>query len=459
MYRDKRVLVSWYTDPKYIPPIVLSDRQITVGPQVRPDQIQAPFDGYTPIGRYDLLAALTTLRLPTEFDAIVVAADSSLTNLPLNLEAFDCPKIFFAGDTQHLRRPIHKLIEYAKAARYDFVISANNRQHLHWFSEAGFSNVAWLPGIKVRTRSRPFSPERKAQVCFVGRSGKYHARRAQFLAELKKRNSFPLAVMRGRPDDAADQYANHAVSLNYSLNGDLNMRVFEVLAAGGCLLTDRLSNQSGLSLLLKEGEEFIAYEDIDECTEQARFLLDHPETALAIARAGNAAFMSRLRPEQRVQQLFDWVFKGQLDSFFRVPDFSRPESGGPSLEDRIRIYEILQELHRTEMDPAALVMSNVPEIHILDALDLRHLKFAMVDEDVKPIHPKSNAITERCLMEGLRERRWDCLIAAEPKSGRISVITSPPREDAASWRQKIALSRLTEAVWRRVKAAVAWPRA
>ena len=422
MYSNKRVLVSWYTDPRYIPPSVLSERQITVGPQVRPDQEQGPFDGFTPQGRYDLFAALEALGLPTEFDAIVVFTDATLTNFPLNLEAFDCPKVLCVGDTQHLRNPIRKLIDYAKAARYDFIFSANNRQHLHWFIEAGFPKVAWLPGIKVRNWERPFATERTAQVCFFGRAGRYHARRAEFLAEMKRRNPFALAVMSGKAHEAADQYASSAVSLNYSLNGDLNMRVFEIISAGGCLLTDRLSKQSGLELLLEEGKEFVGYDGIDECVEQARFLLHHPETALAIARAGNAAFNARLRPEQRAQQLLDWVFKGQLDSLFEVRDFPGAEADGPALDDRIRIYEELQEIHRVKADPAALVMNDIPEIHVLDALDLSHFRFAVVNEDAKPLPPKSPAVAERCVMERLDETRWDCLLVTQAESRQTSVI-------------------------------------
>lgn len=458
-YRNKRLLVSWYTDPQYIPPFLLSERQITVGPRVRRDQVQGPLDGFTPFGRHDLLAALKDSGLPTQFDAIVVATDSSLTNLPVNLEAFDCPKILCVGDTQHLWNPIRTLIDYAKAVRYDFVFSANNRQHLHWFIEDGFSNVAWLPGIKVRDWDRPFSAERKAQVCFFGRAGKYHVKRAEFLAELGRRNPFPLAVMSGKAHEAADQYASSAVSLNFSLNGDLNMRIFEVLSAGGCLLTDRLSEQSGLGLLLKEGKEFVGYDSIDECIEQARFLLDHPQSALAIARAGNAAVMSRMRSEQRVQQLFDWVFRGQLDSLFQVRDFHRPEPGGPSLSDRIRVYEELQEIHRVKTNPAALVMSDVPEAHLLDALDLRHFKFAIVNTDATTVRAKSPAVAERCVMERLDETRWDCLIARNAESGFISVIETLPAGAAAPEGPKRAVSRLKDAVWRRFKSALPWPRA
>jgi hypothetical protein len=154
--------------------------------------------------------------------------------------------------------------------------------------------------------------------------------------------------------------------------------------------------------------------------------------------------------------LFDWVFKGQLDSLFQVRDFPRPELGGPSLTDRIRIYEELQEIHRVEADPAALVMSDVPEIHILDALDLRHFKFAIVNEDTKPVRPKSSALAEHCVIERLDERRWDCLLATAAESGLTSVIRRQRGGDAAPTGRKLTVSRLKNAIGRRLKAALAW---
>src|SRR5258706_4854306 len=238
MHRQKRVLVSWYTDPRYIPPFVLSDRQVTVGPKISSGQAQEPFDGFTPYGRYDLFAALESLRLPTEFDAIVVWSDAHGANQPINLEAFRCPKILCVGDTNHLETPLQKMIDYQNDAKFDYVLSSHNRHHLHWFIEAGFANVAWLPGIKVRNLSRPFLDDRKAEVCFFGSAGgKAHLRRTHLLRELSQRKAFPFAAMIGRHDHAADRYSTSADLLNCSLNDHLNLRVFEIFPSERGLLT------------------------------------------------------------------------------------------------------------------------------------------------------------------------------------------------------------------------------
>jgi hypothetical protein len=55
----------------------------------------------------------------------------------------------------------------------------------------------------------------------------------------------PLAATTGSREATADVYAESLACFNASLNGDLNFRVFEVLSAGGCLLTDRLAPEAG----------------------------------------------------------------------------------------------------------------------------------------------------------------------------------------------------------------------
>src|SRR5215471_202471 len=387
MLTPKRVLVSWYTGLPYLAPFKLSDRQLTVGPKVRPDQTLDPFDAFTPRGRFDLLGALQALKLPTDYDAIVVMTDPTGNNEPINLDRFDCPKILCVGDTHHLATPLRTMIDYANAARYDFIVMIYNRHHMHWFAEAGFKNVAWLPGL-VPNVSRPFLTDRRPEMIFCGNSEKYHARRSHLLLELNSRKPVPLVHLKGPPEVCADRYASSAISLNCSLNGDLNLRVFEILSAGGCLLTDRLSEQAGLDLLLREGKEYIGYDSAEECIEQARFLLNHPDIAVSIARSGYELFNAQMRPEQRVMQLFDWIFQGRLDSFYRAT-LGSPNAGNVPLIDRIHLYENLQELQRSVLLPSVLFMDDVPDIHVSDALDLRQLRIAIADTEETTLGTKS----------------------------------------------------------------------
>lgn len=411
-HAQKRILVSWYCDPIFIPPFKLSERQTTVGPKVRPDQPLAMFSGWTPRGRYRLKDALVANGLETKFDAVVVWADASGENVPLELDDFDCPRVLCVGDTQHCPSPLRKVLDYARQAKFDFVLSSHNRQHLHWFAAVGFRNVAWLPGIKVRHLPRPLDTPRKSCVSFLGHAGKHHPRRWRLLHNLHR--AVPLVAARGSRDHAADMCASSVVSFNASLNGDLNLRVFETLSAGGCLLTDRLSAQSGLDLILTEGESFAGYDSMEECVEQARFLLAHPDAALKLARAGHDAFVSSMLPERRADQLLSWIFDGQLDLLFRCPPDPASDARGAPLADRLRIYEELQELHRVDEAPRVLFAGDVAEAYMLDALDLSRLRLSILTEDNRT--PWLQDIATRCDRIG-RDRAealsWDRVVANE----------------------------------------------
>jgi Glycosyl transferases group 1 len=373
------VLVSWYTDPRVIPPFILAPGQVTVGPKVNPDQPRLMLAGRTPIGVYDLKVALESQRLPTRYDLIVVYADASGMNFPLNLAAFDCPKVLLMGDTHHLKDPLRQVVEYARDACFDAIVSMYNRQHLHWLRAAGFARVAWFPGLAVRHVPRPFHADRKQQIGFVGQASSRHVRRSR-LIDLLRSSGVPIAAMTGTREATADLYAESIASFNASLNGDLNLRTFEVLSAGGCLLTDRLSPESGLSLLLEEGTHYYGYDTPEELIEKAGYLLQHPETALETARAGSAAFLASMLPNKRASDLLAWALEDRLDDLYRVPA-DRPTDTAIDLMDRLRIYEALQQVHLEKERPRVVFDPAVPQVYRSDATDLRRLDVVVAPPD------------------------------------------------------------------------------
>lgn len=350
------------------------------------------FDGWTSAGEYDLMAALGGQKLHRDFDAIVVWSDASGSNRPLNLASFDCPKVLCVGDTQHLKRPLNDMIGYAQKAGFDFIVSSHNRHHLHWFAEAGFSNLAWLPGLKARHLPRPIKDGRKPQVCFIGQSSGRHPRR-QRLLDAMRHHGVALLTQEATREASADLFAASVASFNASLNGDLNLRVFEVLSAGGCLLTDRLSPQSGLELILREDRDYCAYDSPEELVDKARFLLREPAAALAIARAGNRTYTQSMLPRRQAEVLLDWVFGGQLDPVYRIDPTPPRPSPTPSLNLRLSVYEALQEAQRHLEKPRVLFSAALPAIFREDAADLHRCETSVGEAQEMPYIS------------------WDCIVA------------------------------------------------
>jgi len=194
------------------------------------------------------------------------------------------------------------------------------------------------------------------------------------LIEVLRSAGVPLAAVTGTREVSAEVYAESIASFNASLNGDLNMRVFEVLAAGGCLLTDRLALESGLGLLFDEGTHYFGYDSPEELIEKAGYLLQNPEQALTAARAGNAAFVQSMLPARRAADLLAWVFHDRLDNLYRVPAQVGPSEPTVALMDRLRIYEALQQVHLEKERPRILFDPAVPQIYRSDAADLLRLE-------------------------------------------------------------------------------------
>ena len=362
-------------------PVLYSTREIFCGPDAADHRAPdgQPIGIRTPVGPYDaaqVVAAAAGGRV--EPDLVVVKADATGRNFPLNLAAFACPKVLVVGNTQHLDAPIRRLLAYARQEKFDFVVSDHKRHHLHFFVEAGFPRVAWLPALNVHPhRQPPTSHEPRRELLFVGQTGKYHPFRNQVLGAVKQ-SGLPLTVTVAPQARAAALYAGSAISLNCSLNGDLNLRVFEVLSSGGFLLTDRLAPEAGLELLFEEGLHYEAFGGVPELIEKARRYLERPAAAAAIARAGAEAYWRAHEPSRKAHELMSFVFEGRLPAAYDIVRERRaasvPAASFEAVMARAPIYEALQELHLARASCRVLVDQAADERIVCDAVDLPRLR-------------------------------------------------------------------------------------
>ncbi|MBF0373113.1 MAG: glycosyltransferase [Alphaproteobacteria bacterium] len=304
----------------------------------------------SPPGRHDIRGILARLPRAQHPDLVVVKIDATLGNIPQNLSALSCPKVLVLGDTHHLDEPIRRLLDYAVDERFDRIITDCNRQHLHYFFAAGFPRVHWLPHLTWRPNWREPSAAPDRDMVFIGQTGGFHPWRQHVIAHLQKAG-LPLTVARMTQDEAADTYARARVSFNCSLNGDLNLRVFEVLSAGGFLLTDRLSKPAGLDRLLEEGRHYDGWSTLDELVEKARHHLAHPAEADAMRRAGRVRLEASFHPDAQRRRFFELLFDGREDPLFSLDDETRCRVVvAPSkveLETRVATYERIQAIHKS----------------------------------------------------------------------------------------------------------------
>ena len=74
--------------------------------------------------------------------------------------------------------------------------------------------------------------------------------------------------------------------VQHSRWGEITRRIFEGMACGKLVLTDRLNESKKLHELFEEGKEIVFYDSVDDLVAQMHYYNDHPEERERIAEAG-----------------------------------------------------------------------------------------------------------------------------------------------------------------------------
>lgn len=226
--------------------------------------------GTAPVTRLsDVLGALPPGWEP---DAIILGDDSRPLGV-LGLEDAPCPVMLLSIDAHH---HAHWHAPVASACALAFVAQSD---YLPTFAAAG-AIARWLP-LWAPDDLPPPSPSPRHQMAFVGSlDARFHPERVALLDALRPR--LPLHVATG---PYADVFTHSRIVLNQTVGGDLNARVFEAMACGALLLTERTTN--GLLTLFADGEDLATYPrgNADAVVAEAtRWLADEPSRARVAAR-------------------------------------------------------------------------------------------------------------------------------------------------------------------------------
>ena len=371
-----------HANPQYLPRVFLQDDECVAGPHYSHWRKGGKWKFMnTPGGQFDYSIVTNQSEGVTSFDTIVVHADSTMGCLPRNLPA-NATKVLLVGDTHHLSQPIQKLIAYAASEPFDAIVLWN-RQHAHFFTEYGLQNIFWLPGLIFAIPEGRKFDNRKKQIAFFGQLGPHHPRRQRIVTALKAEGVSLVGGTMPR-SDSLDLVAQSLASLNISLNGEWNLRVFETTSRGALLLTDRLSHYSGLSLFYPENESQITYDNSDELQRSINQIIKNPDGISAIAQKGYETTQRHFSFAARKETFFALVEDGITLDLFRLqgePRCALPIANREALVRRIQIYEWMQELHRVNETVSIFLAPGVSPLVISDLADLVRLnQHLIIDE-------------------------------------------------------------------------------
>lgn len=105
--------------------------------------------------------------------------------------------------------------------------------------------------------------------------------------------------------DMTEKYAQSKLVFNRSINGDCNMRVFEAMCSGSCLVTDRVVDLDVFGF--KNGIHYAGYSSPEELSAVTKDLLIHDEKREAIARQGHEEVSKNHKYSDRMKQLLTYL--------------------------------------------------------------------------------------------------------------------------------------------------------
>ncbi|NJD38913.1 MAG: glycosyltransferase family 1 protein [Geobacter sp.] len=222
---------------------------------------------------------------------LVLFADQGCLPMLTGIEDLGVPAAAYLIDT-HLHYSWHRyfagMFDLVLAAQQDAALSLQ-RQH---------SDCQWLPLFSRQGDLRQ-GVKKQIDIVFVGTvDPERNPSRVGFLSAFAQQ--LPLEIRSG---DYRQSFNEARIILNQSVGRDINFRVFEAMACGSLLLTDRVGN--GLDLLFTDREHLVLYRkgDIEDAVSKARYYLEHPVEREQIAAAGHRLVVARHTLEVRINEL------------------------------------------------------------------------------------------------------------------------------------------------------------
>lgn len=240
--------------------------------------------------------------------------------IPLDWE-LPHPNAYWAFDTHIDEKGYNYRLNRAK--QFDHVFLCHKGQ-IESFIRDGIdpAKIHYMPVAAEPDCYRPHPIMKKWDWCFVGHLNSDHRIDLvdRFVKEFDLGDGkgylgwrFPHIQGHNVLDDAAKKFSMSRIVINDSIKNDLNMRTFEAMATGTCLLTQE---NEPLLELFKPYEHLMTFKTIDEAVEKGRWLLDNPEACAEIGKRGLSEVLDKHTYNHRALEILktalNWVPKGEL---------------------------------------------------------------------------------------------------------------------------------------------------
>lgn len=192
------------------------------------------------------------------------------------------------------------------AKKADFVFCAQKRG-MEEMKRDGVANPIWLPhAVEPLAYPKQDNFTKHFDVAFIGHVNSRN--REDALDRMFK--EFPnFDYGQALFEKAAERYGNSKICFNMSMEDDLIMRVFEVMATGSFLLTNWVPT---IEEFFEDGKHLVLYKTMDEAVEKAKYYLDHDDERQTIARAAYEEVLKNHTMQNRVDVILKEFMKSRV---------------------------------------------------------------------------------------------------------------------------------------------------
>jgi glycosyltransferase involved in cell wall biosynthesis len=148
----------------------------------------------------------------------------------------------------------------------------------------------------------PQEEEKIWDICFIGTEGKHSLRKV--VLEILKINYPNSYFGRAHYTEILNYYSKARIVVNYPINNDINLRIFEAMSAGALVITHRIKD-NGFEEIFKENEHLVVFDDIlKEMRQKIDFYLGNKDLRQKIAYQGFEYVKNNHTLRHRLRDIF-----------------------------------------------------------------------------------------------------------------------------------------------------------
>jgi hypothetical protein len=188
---------------------------------------------------------------------------------------------------------------YPKANRFHLTLTPDHDSYLE-YTKRGINAIWWTHFADTQIHKPQNVPIRYAAVTSRGKGG------SELLDILTEHSEGAIANQGGWQGEEHSKFLCSGVMvIQNSRWGEVTRRIFEAMACGKMVLTDRLNESKKLHELFVENGEIVFYDDIVECINKINHYTNSPEELNSIALRGREKILSLHTQVQRVNTILE----------------------------------------------------------------------------------------------------------------------------------------------------------